>query len=234
MVKNSYENGKVYFVQPIVNHEEDEIYVGSTKKLYLSQRMDKHRSDYKRWKDGKANKLTCFDLFDKYGVENCKITLLEKYSCNSKDELTAKEAEYIKKLDCVNKQIPGRTKKEYRIDNKEEISIYNKKYKEEHKEEISENVKKYRENNKEKIAETKKIYRENHKEEIQEYNKKRREENKEYYQEYNKKNAQTIIHCVCGLTYKGKNHKNRHERTKIHIENMERLNQEINQEENEN
>jgi hypothetical protein len=32
--------------------------------------MIKHRSDYKRWKDNSFNKLTSFDIFEKYGIEN--------------------------------------------------------------------------------------------------------------------------------------------------------------------
>ena len=30
-------------------------------------------------------------LFEKYGVENCKIILIEKYPCNDKDDLVARE-----------------------------------------------------------------------------------------------------------------------------------------------
>jgi len=53
--------------------------------------------------------------------------------------------------------------------------------------------------------------------------KKYREENKEYYQEKNQKMANTIVTCPCGCTYKGSNHKARHEKTKRHIENMAKL-----------
>ena len=73
----NYSNSKVYKNEPIVEHEESDIYIGSTTKHYLSQRMDAHRADYKQWKDEKHNKTTSFDLFDKYGLENCQIVLLE-------------------------------------------------------------------------------------------------------------------------------------------------------------
>ena len=122
----NYSNSKIYKIEPIVEHEEGEIYVGSTTKKYLSQRMDKHRSDYKRWKDKKFNKLTVFDIFDKYGIDNCKIYLLESVNTNSKDELTSREGHYIRTLKCVNRCIAGRTKKEcdkqYRKDNKDKIN----------------------------------------------------------------------------------------------------------------
>ena len=53
----NYSNGKIYKIEPICEHNEDDIYIGSTTKQYLSQRMDKHRSDYKRWQQGKCHKL---------------------------------------------------------------------------------------------------------------------------------------------------------------------------------
>ena len=46
----NYANSKVY---KIWSTQGDKIYIGSTTKPYLCQRMDKHRSDYKRFKDGK-------------------------------------------------------------------------------------------------------------------------------------------------------------------------------------
>jgi ribosome-interacting GTPase 1 len=107
----NYENSKVYKIEPIVEHPEEDIYIGSTTKKYLSQRMDTHRNGFKCWKNGKYHKFTVYDLFDKYGVENCKIYLLETINCNTKDELLAREGHYIKTLKCVNRCITGRTMK---------------------------------------------------------------------------------------------------------------------------
>ena len=47
-IKNNknYANGKIY---QIISHAGDKIYIGSTTKRLLSQRMEKHRSSYKRW-----------------------------------------------------------------------------------------------------------------------------------------------------------------------------------------
>jgi ribosome-interacting GTPase 1 len=126
----NYSNGKIYKIEPIVEHLEGEIYIGSTTKKYLSQRMDKHRSSYKLWKDGKTNKTTVFDLFDKYGIDNCKIYLLESVNANTKDELLSREGHYIRTLKCVNRCVAGRTRKEsnehYYNDNKNKI-LQNKK-----------------------------------------------------------------------------------------------------------
>ena len=135
----NYSNGKIYKIEPNCEHEEDEIYIGSTTKEYLSQRMEKHRSNYKYWKEGKYGKTYSFILFEKYGVENCNIILLEYINAQSKDELTAKEAEYIKNYKCINKYLPFRTN--------EERKEYIKEYYENNKDKFKE----YYENNKDKI-----------------------------------------------------------------------------------
>jgi hypothetical protein len=56
-----YTKTKIYKIE---SHLGDKIYIGSTTKEYLSQRMDSHRGNYKVWKDGKINKTTSFELFD--------------------------------------------------------------------------------------------------------------------------------------------------------------------------
>ena len=86
-MKGDYQNGKIYKIEPIVDHEENEVYYGSTTQL-LCKRMDRHRSGYKQWKEGKSRMLTVYNLFEKYGLENCKIYLVENCPCDSKEELT--------------------------------------------------------------------------------------------------------------------------------------------------
>jgi hypothetical protein len=108
----NYQNGKVYKIEPICDHEENEIYIGSTTKTYLSQRMDTHRNKFRQWQDGKYPKVSAFEIFEKYGSVNCQILLLELYPCNSKDELLAREKHYIKIMQCLNKRNPIRTKEE--------------------------------------------------------------------------------------------------------------------------
>jgi hypothetical protein len=122
-----YKKGKIYKIE---SSKGNKIYIGSTTKDLLSQRMDKHRSNYKAWKKGNdQGKLSSFILFDEYGVENCKIILIESFPCNSKDELRAKEAYYIKEfIECVNKVIPNRTRQDYYLDNKEKKDAISKKY----------------------------------------------------------------------------------------------------------
>jgi hypothetical protein len=142
-MRGDYSNGRIYFIEPICDHEDNEVYYGSTLQK-LCKRMDKHRRDFKYWKDGKRTKITCFDLFEKYGLENCKIYLVELYPCKSREELESREGYYIRNYDCVNKNIAGRTRNEWCIDNTE----YMRDYYNNNKDKIKENAKEYYYNNK--------------------------------------------------------------------------------------
>ena len=103
---------KIYKIIPLNPDHESDVYIGSTCKSRLSQRMSKHKCDYNRWKDGKHGNMSSFKLFEKYSVENCNIFLIEEFHCETIDQLRQKEAYYIKNIPCVNKNIPGRTVKE--------------------------------------------------------------------------------------------------------------------------
>ena len=148
-----YKNGKIY---KIVDNAYTKMYIGSTTQS-LSKRFSKHKGDYKIWKNGKTNYVSSYCIFDEFGIENCKIELIENYICNSKNELERKEGEHIKNNDCVNKVIAGRTKKEYYNDNKNKILEKAKEYYNDNKKEISENKKEYYEANKQQILNIKKI-----------------------------------------------------------------------------
>lgn len=100
----NYSNGKIYMIRPTVPHKENEIYIGSTTKRLLSQRMSQHRLNYKYWKQGMWHYVTNFQLFDKFG-SNVEIILLEAVNANSKDELSARERFHIQNNKCVNKHI---------------------------------------------------------------------------------------------------------------------------------
>jgi hypothetical protein len=189
-----YANGKIY---KLVSNQTDEVYYGSTchplyKRLYF------HKSDYKRWIDGKRKwKITSFNIV-KY--DDCQIILVREYPCDNKSQLARKERYYIEKYQCVNKNIPGRTPKQYNEDNKEKVDGYKKKHYKENKAEIDEYKKKYREENKEKMAE---------------YKKKHYKENKERIDEYYKKYREKKYMCACGKTIR-RDAKTMHERTEQH------------------
>ena len=192
----NYEQSKVY---KIWSPNGDKIYVGSTTKQYLSQRMTAHRKDYNLWKIGKCCLTTSYLLFDEYGLDNCFIELLEAKTFTSKDELSQLEGKYIRELKCVNKHIIGRDKKEYYEDNKEHIKEKSRQHYHDNKDYALERNKKYYEDNKEKILEQNKHYR---------------EKNKEMKSEMNKR----IIECSCGKTYTHCN-KSRHNKSVFHINN---------------
>jgi hypothetical protein len=102
---NKYQQGQIY---KIVDNAYTKTYYGSTTSR-LSARMAQHRSQYNAFKNGKRYKYMCFDLFDEFGFENCKIELVELYPCNSKNELEQREGYYIQNNTCSNKNITGRT-----------------------------------------------------------------------------------------------------------------------------
>lgn len=114
-----YSKGKIYRIEPICDHDENEIYIGSTTKEYLSQRMSKHKTDYNYWKKGNSKtRISSYNLFDKYGFENCRISLIENVNAKSKDELLARETYYIKTLPCLNKYVSYSTPEDKKINQK--------------------------------------------------------------------------------------------------------------------
>ena len=111
----------------------------------------------------------------------------------------------------MNKNIAGRTINEWREDNIE----YIKEYYENNKEDIKEQKKQYYAINKEDIKEQKKQYYENNKEHKKQYY----ENNKDRIAHRNAKK----IKCECGCDVT-RNQLTRHQRTKKHIELMNKLN----------
>ena len=133
----NYTNGKIYMICPIADHEEGEVYIGSTTKQYLCDRMYNHRDMYEKYKVGYSNRYSVFDLFDKYGVSGCSIYFIEECPVDTKDEQHAREGFHIRNTKCVNKIVPDRTreevlerKRQYRIDNKDKLKEYIKSRKE--------------------------------------------------------------------------------------------------------
>lgn len=114
----NYNNGKVYQICDVANTKR---YIGSTTLSHLSQRFQQHKMAYNLWKQSGQGYYSSFKVFDEFGIENCKIELLELCNCETKDQLNKKEGEYIRSLDCENKVIPQRTPQEHYQDNRTEI-----------------------------------------------------------------------------------------------------------------
>ncbi len=194
-----YQNGKIYKI--IVNIENcDDCYVGSTCQS-LCQRLAGHKSEYKYIKSIKSKKyISSYYLFDKYGVDNCKIILLENYPCSNKTELRQKEQYYIDLIPNVNQYKAHSgclNKKEYikayQIVNNEKLSEYRKIYYEQNKDGLIKKQKEYQIQRKDLISERNKIYR-----------------------DVNKEKLKQIIFCDCGGKYQH-THKSSHLKTKKHI-----------------
>ena len=139
----NYSHGIIY---KLVNNVDDKIYIGSTSSA-LYRRKAEHRSMAKI----KLNRPIYVHL-NTVGWDTVEIILIETYDCKNKQELHARERHWIDILKPeLNKQIPGRTKKEYdagyRADNPEKIKINNAKYRRNHPAEILA----YRKNNLDKL-----------------------------------------------------------------------------------
>lgn len=169
----NYQNSKIYKIVSPSNPEL--VYYGSTTKK-LCSRMAGHRTDFRKCK----NNISSFEILK---FDDAIILLVEKFSCNSKEELHKKEGEYILNNDCINKRVAGRKvedrmeeykeyQNKYREDNKDKI----KNYYDEAREEIINRVKQRREQNKEAYKEYQKQYKIKNKEKLAEYMKNYRKE----------------------------------------------------------
>ncbi len=148
----NYQDGKIY---KLVSFQTDKVYIGSTCQG-LAVRKAEHKRHLKSYKNGKKNYITAFELI-KY--EDVEIILIENFPCNTKEELYSRERIHIENNNCINKAIPTRTKKEYKLANKEKIQQYDDDYHQKNKQFISERQKKYYLANKEKILARNEKYR---------------------------------------------------------------------------
>lgn len=138
MVVN-YQNAKIYVIR---SPNTEKVYVGSTCQK-LCNRMANHMSSYRAYNKGSAKYTRSFEIIKLGGAY---IELLEKCPCSCKEELHKTEGVYIRKHDCVNQRIAGRTQKEWRKDNKE-WAAWHKEY-----------TKQWAADNKDKVAASNKTY----------------------------------------------------------------------------
>ncbi len=113
-------------IYKIVDNTNGNIYIGKTEQKYLSSRLSIHRYDYKTG-------IYC---------SSCEILKNGDYDIELIEETEDKTREryWILNTECVNKNIPGRTReewgKEYYKVNKERIIEYKKVYRKDNKEKI--------------------------------------------------------------------------------------------------
>jgi hypothetical protein len=147
-----------------------EVYVGST--VNFTRRKCNHKNCCNDVNNLSYNQSKYQFIRANGGWENWSMYEIEKYPCNDKHEGNARERYWIENLNAtLNKNIPTRTDKEYREDNREK-------------------AKEYREDNKDKI----KQYNVNNKDIIIEYKKEWYEINKKVILE----KAKNKFTCECG------------------------------------
>lgn len=140
----NYQKGKIYTIRNYTDNEM--IYVGSTIET-LSLRLAKHRASCKA---GINNSL--YSHIADNDWSNWYIELYENYPCNDKSELHKREGEVIRLVGSINKNIAGRTRKEYNKENVDSIKEQRIKYRTENVDNIQKYGKNYYENNKEKLS----------------------------------------------------------------------------------
>ena len=151
----NYSDGKIY---KIISNQTNKIYVGGTAEKYLSKRLAAHRSNFKKWKNNKYHYVSSFELIQ---YPDHKIILIEKYPCDSRDQLLAREQYWIdqNKDICLNIQNAfgkdlersRQQQKQYRKINKDILEKKKKEYIEKNKELVSQRKKNWYMKNREKV-----------------------------------------------------------------------------------
>lgn len=194
-----YEDGKIYVIRNTLN---DLLYIGSTT-IALCKRMTRHRCDSRK---DRCKSTKFYRALAELGSEHFFIELLEKYPCETIEELKRYEGEMIRKFDTIrngyNTVIAGRNSAEYRAEEKEKLKAKragpwkaqraeyylkhrdekrekHKVWRESHQEHIKQRSKEYYAANKELIAERRKPYIEANKEKKNLYAESYREANKD-------------------------------------------------------
>jgi hypothetical protein len=74
-----YQLSKIYKLHCILeNDDEPLVYYGSTTEPYLSRRLAGHIRKYKCYLNNKEDFITSFKLFEKYGLDNLDVILIEE------------------------------------------------------------------------------------------------------------------------------------------------------------
>jgi hypothetical protein len=191
--------------------EPEDFYVGSSKKTYLSARMNQHRSNCRK---GGTSKL--FIKMREKGINTFQYVMLGWSMVSSFDEQRMVEQSYISRLNPTlnsrkahiteeerkeshkvlhsnyyqaNCEVIKEKRRDYNITHKEEQFEYNKVYRKEHKEEAAEYRHQYYAENQESL-----------KARAIEYHQEHKEERNQNYKEWHHKTKGNRV-CICGGTY---------------------------------
>ena len=114
-----------------------DVYVGST--TNLSKRRYLHNSVCNNC-DSKDYNLIVYKFIREHGnFDNWEVVKLEDYPCESYEELTRRERHWFEQLCAtLNKQVPSRTDREYKQDNRNKLQEYDRQYRKKNRETINE------------------------------------------------------------------------------------------------
>ena len=142
-----------------------ESYIGST--VNFKKRMSSHKRTCHNENNKNYNQPLYKFIRENGGFEDWTMTIIDSLTTTDKNEVEKCERNYIEQQEFrLNKQLPLRTRKEYRLDHKEYNVEYMKQYHQDHKEELAEYKKQYAQSNREEQAEYQKQYREANREKI--------------------------------------------------------------------
>ena len=184
-----YKFGKLYI---ITSEKHKLLYVGSTAQKYISTRIQGHIGQHKHGiKKCKSIKLLECDDYE--------YKLLKDFPCSNIQQLKREEGSWIlhyKKqpdYECVNKNIAGRTRKEYCEANRDRIREQQKEYCENNRDKILEDKKEWYNGNKDKRKEYLKKNKDKIREKKKEYYEKNQDKIKEQKKEYYENNKDKIL-----------------------------------------
>ena len=215
---NKFNTSMIYSIRSPAT---ERYYIGSTTQK-LCKRFSDHNINYKAYLKGTSNFMSSFKIIE---LGDSYIELLEEINCDNKNQLEKREGELIRehKANCVNRNIAGRTKKEYNIDNKDKAIQYNIdnrdkliQYRIDNKDKIKQQSKQYRIDNKELISKQYKQFKLDNKESISIQSKQYYIDNKESI----KAKASLPYLCECGLTIRTDS-KAKHNKSAKHIKALE-------------
>jgi hypothetical protein len=114
----------MYFIYK-VHHLSDEthVYYGKTH-TSLKRRLLGHKTLYRSPSSAKYKGSSCRILFDYYGIDNCIITELAR--CETNEEASQLEREYVMNHPCVNRCTPLQSQQEWFEKNKEYRKAYHR------------------------------------------------------------------------------------------------------------
>ena len=105
------------------NTNVSEIYIGHS--TDFNNRKSKHKYSCNNENDKRYNLKVYHYIRENGGWDNFEMVIIEKYPCNDIYKAIEREKYFVKELKAsLNNNIPGRTEKEYKKDNKEKIKEY--------------------------------------------------------------------------------------------------------------